>query len=459
MTVITRFAPSPTGFLHIGGARTALFNWLYARHHGGQFLLRIEDTDQERSTSAATEAIFKGLEWLKLTWDQDVVFQSKRFDQHVAAAEGLVRTGHAYYCTCTKEDLEIMREQAWTQGLPPRYDGRCRMKNYTSGVIRLKMPQEGISVLEDLVQGHVEMQNSQLDDLILVRQDRTPTYMLSVVVDDHEMKITHIIRGDDHLTNAFKQMHLYQALGYTVPKMAHIPLIHGPDGAKLSKRHGALGAEAYQEMGYLPEAMCNYLLRLGWSHGDDEIISRDQAIAWFDLDYVGKSPARLDFKKLDSLNAHYIRHADDPYLVHLLQSPLEKLIGTSLTPEDLALLQRGMKGLKERAKTLVELAENAAFYVRKPILFTETAATLLTSDALSLVGETVARLTQQHEWTESALEEVLRAFAQQKGLGLGKLAQPLRTLLTGSTVSPSIFEIMEALGKEESLKRLMKISD
>ncbi len=456
MTVITRFAPSPTGFLHIGGARTALFNWLYARHHGGQFLLRIEDTDQERSTLAATEAIFRGLEWLGLDWDEDVVFQSRRFDRHLEAARDLVAKGHAYYCTCSKEELEAMREHARAGGQPPRYDGRCRNQHHTSGVIRLKMPQDGTSVLEDLVQGRVEMQNTQLDDLILVRADHTPTYMLSVVVDDHDMKITHIIRGDDHLTNAFKQMHLYQSLGYDVPKMAHIPLIHGPDGAKLSKRHGALGVEAYQDMGYLPEAMCNYLLRLGWSHGDEEIISRAQAVEWFDLDHVGKSPSRFDFKKLENLNGHYIRESDDGDLVELIRKPLEQLIDKALNQDDLDILKHGMKGLKERAKTLVELTENAAFYVRDlPLPMQDAAAALLTSDARALIGEVVQHLKNVSSWTESSLEESLRDFAAGKGLGLGKLAQPLRIVLTGATISPSVFEIMTVLGKEKSLNRLM----
>lgn len=456
MTVITRFAPSPTGFLHIGGARTALFNWLYAQHFGGKFLLRIEDTDQERSTPAATKAIFAGLKWLNLNWDQDVVFQSHRFSRHLEAAHDLVAKGHAYYCTCSKEELEAMREHARANGLPPRYNGKCRNQHHISGVIRLKVPQEGTSALEDLVQGPVEMQNTQLDDLILVRADGTPTYMLSVVVDDHDMEITHIIRGDDHLTNAFKQIHIYKALGYQVPKMAHIPLIHGPDGAKLSKRHGALGVEAYQEMGYLPDALCNYLLRLGWSHGDAEIISRSQAIEWFDLDHVGKSPARFDFKKLENLNGHYIRESKDEDLVSLIRPPLEKKLERALNKSDLEILNCGMKGLKERAKTLVELTENAMFYVHElPLPMDNAAQALLTPDIKILVNGVIQRLEIHQDWHESSLEEVLREFAQEKGLGLGKLAQPLRGLLTGRTISPSIFQIMDVLGKEKSLNRLM----
>jgi glutamyl-tRNA synthetase len=461
MHVVTRFAPSPTGYLHIGGARTALFNWLFARRHGGTFLLRIEDTDRQRSTPDAIDKIFQGMQWLELNWDGEPVMQFARAKRHAEIARQLLDEGKAYHCYATPEELEKMREEQRAAGKPMRYNGLWRDRDPSeapagvSPVIRLKAPQEGETVIEDLVQGSVRVANEQLDDMVLLRSDGTPTYMLSVVVDDHDMAITHVIRGDDHLTNAFRQTQLYRACGWTPPIFAHIPLIHGPDGAKLSKRHGALGVEAYRDMGYLPEAMRNYLLRLGWSHGDDEIISTEQAVAWFGLEAVGRSPARFDFAKLGSLNGHYLRQAEDARLVDLILPALADKLGQALEVQERARLIAGMAGLKDRAKTLVELADSAAFYVApRPIAIDEKAAKLLEGDGLQHLeayGHAVAGLDV---WTQERLEQEARELAERSGLKLGKLAQPLRAALTGSTVSPPIFEVMQVLGKAESLARI-----
>ncbi|MFI4988172.1 MAG: glutamate--tRNA ligase, partial [Alphaproteobacteria bacterium] len=371
MSVIVRFAPSPTGFLHIGGARTALFNWLYARHAKGVFRLRIEDTDRARSTEAATQAILEGLRWLGLSWDDEVVYQFARAGRHAEVARELLAKGHAYHCYCTPDELKARREAARAEGRPMSYDRRCRTLAPSdapigvSPVIRLKAPESGESVIEDLVQGSVRVANEQLDDMVLLRADGTPVYMLSVVVDDHDMAISHVIRGDDHLTNAFRQTLLYRAMAWPVPQFAHIPLIHGPDGAKLSKRHGALGVDAYREMGYLPEALANYLLRLGWAHGDDEIVSSEQAIAWFDIKNVGRSAARFDFAKLDNLNAHYLRQCDNGRLSELLRPFLAKALADKPDAAGEARLLRGLDALKQRAKTLKELAATAAVYARQ----------------------------------------------------------------------------------------------
>lgn len=459
MTVITRFAPSPTGYLHIGSARTALFNWLYARHRGGKFLLRIEDTDRARSTGEAIDAIFDSMSWLGLTWDEEPIFQFSRANRHAEVAHQLLKEGKAYYCYCSPEELEKMREEAKAKNLPARYDGRWRDRDPSEApsgvppVIRFKAPQEGETVIEDQVQGTVRLQNNQLDDMVLLRADGTPTYMLSVVVDDHDMEITHIIRGDDHLTNAFRQHHLYHAMGWVVPIFSHIPLIHGPDGAKLSKRHGALGAEAYRDMGFLPEAMRNYLLRLGWAHGDDEVISTEQAIAWFDLPAIGRSPARFDVVKLTNLNAHYMREAEDNRLVDLIEYPLSQLFQRSLTVAEQDRLTRGMPGLKQRAKTIVELVENARFYIER-LPFDEKAEKFLSPEFMEMVASVIARLKALPDFTENSTEGVVRETAEALGQKLGNLAQPLRVLLTGNTISPSIFEIMEVLGREETLRRL-----
>ena len=460
--VITRFAPSPTGFLHIGGARTALFNWLFARHHGGKFLLRIEDTDRARSTQAAIEAILDGMRWLGLDWDGDAVHQFARAARHAEVAHELLANGHAYRCYATAEELAELREQQRAARRPLRYDGRWRDRDPSEApegapyVIRLKAPTRGESVIDDQVQGRVTVQNIELDDMILLRSDGTPTYMLAVVVDDHDMGVTHVIRGDDHLNNAFRQLALIRAMDWPEPVYAHIPLIHGADGAKLSKRHGALGIDAYRdELGMLPEAVNNYLLRLGWGHGDNEIISRQQAIEWFELSGVGRSPARFDLKKLESLNGHYIREADDGRLADLILPSIEHDCGNLLTPEDLALLRRGMPVLKPRAKNLNELAQNAAFLFRKrPIIMDEAASLLLDDAALALLAAVHRAIAPLEDWTSPSLEGAVRGVADAAGLGLGKIAQPLRAALTGRTTSPGIFDVLVLLGRDESLARL-----
>lgn len=461
MSVIVRFAPSPTGYLHIGSARTALFNWLFARHHGGKMLLRIEDTDRARSTLEAVEAIYKGLEWLGIDWDETPVHQFERSQRHVEVAHALLEKGMAYRCYCSPEEVEAMREVARAKNLPPRYDGRWRDRTPEEApegikpVIRFKAPQTGDTVIHDLVQGEVRVPNQQLDDMIILRADGTPTFNLSVVVDDHDMGITHVIRGDDHLTNTFRQFPIFQAMGWTLPHFAHIPLIHGSDGAKLSKRHGALGVEAYRDMGFLPEALRNYLLRLGWSHGDAEIISTEEAIQWFDLDHVGKSPARFDFVKLTNLNGHYMREADNETLVALLIPFLESKYNVSVSTEDRNLLKRGMNGLKTRAKTMIELAETSLFYMA-PQPMDEGAGKLLNEEGLkllTLITEALAALPET-SWSEDQLEGYMREFAEKNDVKLGKLAQPLRAALTGKSVSPSVFEIMHVFGKDKSLERL-----
>jgi glutamyl-tRNA synthetase len=465
MTVTVRFAPSPTGFLHIGGARTALFNWLFARHHqlhgdGGTFRLRIEDTDRERSTKAAEAAIIDGLAWLGIEWDSEVVFQFARAAHHAEIAHRLLAAGRAYRCYSTPEELEAMRERAKTEKRSIGYDGTWRDRDPAEAppgvapAIRLKAPREGATTIRDLVMGEVTVGNEELDDLIILRSDGTPTYNFSVVIDDHDMGITHIIRGNEHFRNAFRQVQIYRALDWPIPEFAHIPLIHGSDGAKLSKRHGALGVEAYRDMGYLPEALRNYLLRLGWSHGDDEIISTEQAIAWFDLGGVQRSPAQFDFAKLDSVNAHYIREADDERLVKLVTARLEMELGHALSASDRNRLLRAMPALKPRAKTLVELAEKSRFYVApRPIRPAADAAKLLTADARSLLGELSHGLGGT-DWQTAALEARLREFVSEKGVKLGAVAQPLRAALTGSLASPGIFEVMEVLGRDETLGRL-----
>ncbi len=459
--IVTRFAPSPTGFLHIGGARTALFNWLFAKHHGGEFRLRIEDTDRKRSTQEAVDAIFAGMKWLGLNWDGDAVSQFERRDRHAEAARQLLDAGLAYHCYCTPEELTEMREKARAEGSARLYDGRWRDRDPADApagiapVIRLKAPLTGETVIDDKIQGEVKVSNEQLDDMILLRADGTPTYMLAVVVDDHDMEITHVVRGDDHLTNTFRQAQLYQALGWDLPVFGHMPLLHGSDGAKLSKRHGALGVEAYRDMGILPEAMNNYLLRLGWSHGDDEIISRDQAIEWFDLDGVGKSAARFDMAKLESLNAHYIRHADNSHLVSLVLPDLKNALDGSLSDDTETRLLRGMPGLKDRAKTILELVENAKIYAyARPIPINDKAAKILDGEGRRMIEHTRPRLGDVTPWTQQEIEQMVRVVAEELGAKLGNIAQPLRAALTGSNVSPGIFEVMEVLGRDETLGRL-----
>jgi glutamyl-tRNA synthetase len=455
MSVVVRFAPSPTGFLHIGSARTALFNWLYAKHHGGTYHLRIEDTDRERSTPEAVKAIFESLKWLGINHDGDVVMQFARATRHAEVAHRLVSEGKAYYCYTSPEELAAMREDARAKGLPPRYIGYWRDRDpveapaHIKPVIRFKAPQEGETSIADHVQGDVRILNNQLDDMVLLRSDGTPTYMLSVVVDDHDMGITHVIRGDDHLTNAFRQKQLYLACGWDVPEFSHIPLIHGADGAKLSKRHGALGAEHYKAMGFLPEALCNYLLRLGWGHGDDEIISREQAIKWFDISGIGRSPSRFDIIKLNHVNGHYIRHTDDIRLLNDVKPFLNRLP----TPIEEEWLLKGMTGLKERAKTLVELADGARIYMDLPD-YDEKAHRFCTPDAQKRVRVLHADVSPDVFDSPASIETVIRSSAEKQGVKLGELAQPLRVALTHRTVSPSLFDIMHIIGHAETMKRL-----
>jgi glutamyl-tRNA synthetase len=474
MSVTVRFAPSPTGFLHIGGARTALFNWLFARHHqlhredggggGGTFRLRIEDTDRLRSTPEAVAAIIDGLSWLGLEWDGEIVHQAARATRHAEVARQLLAAGRAYHCYCTPAELEAMRERARAEKRSVRYDGTWRDRDPAEAqeligagiapVIRLRAPQEGATTIGDLVQGEVTVANAELDDLILLRADGTPTYNLSVVVDDHDMGITQVIRGDDHLNNAFRQAQIYRALDWNLPEFAHVPLIHGQDGAKLSKRHGAIGIEQYRELGYLPEALRNYLLRLGWSHGDDEIITIEDAIRWFDIADVGRAAARFDQAKLDSVNAHYIREADDARLVDLVAERLQSRLARELIPVERQRLLDAMPGLKPRAKTIVELMEKASFYVApRPIHVAADAAKTLTPESRDRLRALAGDLAEV-EWRAAALENGLRRFAEKSAVKLGAVAQPLRAALTGSLASPGIFEVMEVLGRVESLGRI-----
>ncbi len=465
-TVVTRFAPSPTGFLHIGGARTALFTWLYARRRGGKMLLRIEDTDRERSTQAAIDAILDGLSWLGIDWDGETVYQFSRSARHRQVVEALLATGAAYPCYSSPEELAEMREKARSEGRAKLYDGRWRDRDPSQAppgvkpVIRLKAPLTGETAIEDQVQGRVVWQNENLDDLVLLRSDGTPTYMLAVVVDDHDMGVTHVIRGDDHLTNAARQTQIYNALGWNVPVMAHIPLIHGPDGSKLSKRHGALGVDAYRAMGYLPAAMRNYLVRLGWAHGDQEIFSTEEMVAAFDLPQIGRSPARFDFAKLESLNGHYMRQTADADLLAEVERLLPHIasgheLAAKMTPELRGKLLAAMAGLKERAKTLVELVDGARFIAAdRPIVLDDKASALLTAEARGVLAELAGDLGAVEPWSAEATEQAVRAFAERKGVKLGSVAQPLRAALTGRTTSPPIFDVLAVLGKCESLGRL-----
>ncbi|GGK37606.1 glutamate--tRNA ligase [Salinarimonas ramus] len=465
-TIVTRFAPSPTGFLHIGGARTALFNWLLARRHGGKMLLRIEDTDRERSTDDAIAAILDGLTWLGLDWDGEAVHQFARAERHREVALQLLAEGKAYYCYASQDELAEMREKAKAEKRPMRYDGRWRDRDPSEApegvkpVVRFKAPLEGETVVDDQVQGKVTWSNKELDDLVLLRSDGNPTYMLAVVVDDHDMGVTHIVRGDDHLTNAARQSQIYHALGWDVPVMAHIPLIHGPDGAKLSKRHGALGVDAYRAMGYLPEALRNYLVRLGWAHGDQEIFSTDEMIAAFDLESIGRSAARFDFVKLEALNGHYMRHSEDARLVEALETILPEIgpaqgVGTAFAPDVREKLIAAMPGLKERARTLVELLDSASFlWAARPLALDEKAAKLLDEGARARIAGVRERLAMLDTFDPQATEEAVRAYAEEAGVKLGQVAQPLRAALTGRTTSPPLFDVMAVLGREETLARL-----
>ena len=455
-SVVTRFAPSPTGFLHLGGARTALFNLLFARHHGGRFLLRIEDTDRARSTQPAIDAILSGMRWLGLDWDGEETYQFARAARHAEVAHAMVEAGHAYRCYMTADELAAMRAEAEATKKPLRIRSpwRDRQQDNTTDpyVVRLRAPEDGATTIHDRVQGEVTVQNAELDDLVLLRSDGTPTYMLAVVVDDHDMGVTHVIRGDDHLNNAFRQLPIYRAMAWDEPTYAHIPLIHGSDGAKLSKRHGAVGIEAYRdELGILPEALDNYLLRLGWGHGDDEIIARADAIRWFDLAGVGKSPSRFDLKKLENLNGHYIRAADDARLADLVAQKLE------LDHDDTrrATLLAAMPALKPRAANLNELADGTAFlFATRPLAIDEAAAPLLGGEAPALLARVHAALDAVHNWDTEATEAAVRQVAEDAGVKLGQVAQPLRAALTGRKTSPGIFDVLVLLGRDESLARI-----
>ena len=448
--VKTRFAPSPTGFLHIGGARTALFNYLFAKHHGGEFYLRVEDTDRERSTQASIDAILNGMKWLDLDHDGEVVYQFANKERHIEVANQLLAEGKAYYCYASPEELETMRAMQKEKNLPLKYDGRWRDRDLADApkdvkpVIRLKAPLEGQRTLTDLIQGEVTLQNEQLDDMVLLRADGTPTYMLSVVVDDHDMGITHVIRGDDHFMNMFRQVNLYDAMGWELPEFAHMPLIHGEDGAKLSKRHGALGVEAYEEMGYLPEAVCNYLLRLGWSHGDDEIISKADAIKWFDLDHVGKSPSRFDFKKLNHVNQHYMKEASVERLLKLLN--LEGEVFESALPLFVG-----------RSETLKDLKDQLKFLISPQVAVDEKASHVIANIEPEMkihFNQLCEALDHLTIWTHEEIDPLIKAYIKENDLKFPKVGQPIRVALTGTTNAPSISDLIFLLGKAESIKRI-----
>lgn len=461
MKVVTRFAPSPTGNLHIGGVRTALFNFLFARHHNGKFLLRVEDTDKKRSTKESEQSILNGMLWLDLKQDDEIVYQSQRHSRHVAIAKELVNKGKAYYCYTPLEDIQVKREEHKNQGKVYQFKSEWREKgkhpeDHENPVIRLKTGDEGETVIEDLVQGRVKVKNNHIDDFVLVRADGTPTYMLAVVVDDHDMDITHIIRGDDHLNNAFRQHQIYDAMGWDIPKFAHIPLIHGQDGAKLSKRHGALSIEHYRDEGYLTDAINNYLLRLGWSHGNDEIISRKQAIEWFDTKSIGKGPSRMNFDKMLNLNAHYIKNSSNSDLVELLKPFLSSR--EHYDESRLSLLKRGLESLKTRAKTLIELADSGYFYVTtaQNLSLDTEAQTIIDNLAECFLSSIKAELEEISDWEESNIKDIIKGFAETHDKKLKDIMQPLRAALTGGTNSPSVFEIMAVLGKRETLQRISK---
>jgi len=462
MTVITRFAPSPTGFLHIGSARTALFNYLFAKKNKGKFLLRIEDTDKERSTKEATLAILESMKWLDLNYDAEVVYQSKRAARHQEVALNLVKQGKAYLCFSSQEEIAILREKALAKKehfifhSPWRDVDVANHPKDIKPVIRLKAPKEGVTVVKDLLQGNVAVQNSQLDDMILLRSDGSPTYMLAVVVDDHDMGITHIIRGDDHLSNSPRQQILYEALEYNVPSMIHIPLIHGPDGAKLSKRHGALGTESYKDMGYLPEALCNYLLRLGWAHGDDEIIQRDKAIEWFNIEGLGKSPARLDFKKMRFLNAYYLRQKTDIELSDIVINMIAKDYKISDISKNNIL--KAIPSLKTRAELLVELKQMSMMYIVDfPINITEEAKQIITNTNDTLLKDIITSLFDLKQFDKNSIQEKLKELAEKNDMKLGELMNFIRAFIAGDVKSPSVFEMIEILGLENTLHRLKKL--
>jgi len=461
MSVVTRFAPSPTGLLHIGGVRTALYNVLFARKHGGRFLLRIDDTDRERSTQAAVDAILDGLNWLGITWDGEITYQHQRLARHAEIAQQLLAEGKAYRCWATQTELEEMRRRAAKAGKAPRYDGRWRDRDPSEApegqapVIRLKAPQTGHTVIPDLVVGDVKFANSDLDDFILLRADGSPTYMLSTVVDDHDLGVTHVIRGNDHLTNAARQVQIYDAMGWPRPQHGHIPLIHGADGAKLSKRHGAVGVDWYRDQGYLPEAVNDYLMRLGWAPGTDEPLSLDQAAERFDLGQVSRGPARFDQDAVIHASFNAIKHADNTRLAVVVAPFVTALVGRDLTADETSRLAVAMPGLKERAKTLPHLAETAAFFFRpRPIPVEPAAAALLTDAARALLTQLRGKLVAVDPWDKAGLDQAIKAQVAEAGVKFPALGQPLRAALTGRTNSPAMADVMAVLGREESLGRL-----
>ena len=465
MTVRVRFAPSPTGMMHIGSARTALFNFLFARHHSGHFLLRIEDTDRERSTAEATRVILDALDWLDLTPDEPPVFQSTRYARHREVAEAMLATGAAYRCFCTREELAEMRARAEAEKKPFRYDGRWRDRNPADApsgvapVIRLKAPRTGETIISDLVQGPVKIENSELDDMIIVRSDGTPTYLHAVVVDDHDMAISHVIRGDDHLTNTFRQAQIYEAMRWPLPKFAHIPLIHGGDGAKLSKRHGSVSVLQFREDGYLPEALCNYLLRLGWGHGNAEILDRTEQVSLFDITGVGRGASRMDYAKLLHFNAFWLRKADDEWLTAQIVRRIERDHGLDVTPDAAGRINVLMPSLKERARTLNELAEAALFLVREPPLpMTAKAVAQINTESRADIANLI-EILRTTEFEAKSLHARLVIFSEESGKKLSAIAQPLRAALTGSTTSPPIDLVMAALGRNVTISRLKSVVD
>lgn len=465
MSVVTRFPPSPTGLMHVGNARTALFNWLYARHHNGKFVVRIEDTDRKRHSEEAVQVIMDALEWLELDYDGEVISQFSKLDRHSEVAMEMVANGQAYYCYCSPEELDEMRKNAKQQGRKTFYDRRWRDADPSTApkdikpVVRIKAPIEGVSTIKDKVQGEVTVANDQLDDFIILRSDGTPTYMLSVVVDDHDMGVTHVLRGDDHLNNSFRQKIIFDAMGWDVPTFAHLPLLHGADGTKFSKRHGAQSITEFKEMGYLPEALANYLLRLGWSHGDEEVIPRDKAVEWFDLDHVGKAPAKFDFKKLDNLNAHYINEADNDHLLKYAKPFFIERLGSEPSGIGLERLIAGIDELKPRAKTLIQFVDEAAFYVKDlPLSYDEKAQNNIESgkDVLSALLKSFE--AHEGDFNSDFVQETCKEIADELRDGkLGKVAMPLRAALTGTTVSPSIFQAAEILGKKETCARIQAV--
>ena len=458
--IVSRFAPSPTGYLHIGGARTALFSWLLAKAMGGEFRLRIEDTDRERSTQEATDAIIDSMKWLGLEHDGEIVFQSTRVDRHNEVIDQLIEGGHAYYCQCSKEDVDAMREKAMKEGRKPKYDGTCRAKGLTSGVVRLKAPQEGSTGFTDMVKGPINVENAEMDDMILRRTDGTPTYNLAVVVDDHDMGVNTVMRGDDHVNNTPRQILIYRAMGWDVPQFGHVPMILGPDKKKLSKRHGALSVMEYEKMGYLPEAVCNYLARLGWSHGDQELFTMDEMVELFSTDNLGKSPSVFDLTKFEWVNGQYMQKADPERLAAMLCDFLAREVGEEEAKSvDKASFVEIAPLLQPRAKSVVDMLEQSRpFIVDASFLpYDEKAVKkFLTDETKPMLADIAERIEALSEYTEQSLEDVHRQFIEDKDIKFKVIAQPIRVAIMGKTQSPGLFETMMVLGKEQTLARLKR---